>query len=213
VPTAAVHAARLVLWDFDGVIKDSVDVKTQAFVRLFEAAGPAVGERVRRHHLANGGMSRFEKLPVYLEFAGEDPTPARVQELCEQFARLVRQAVIDSPWVPGAEERLRGNPDRQIFGVVSATPQEELEQILGALDLRACLADVFGAPTSKVDGIKLALGRHGVKPEEALMIGDARADWSAATAAGVPFLLRRHRDNAAEMTDYSGPWVRDLTDV
>ncbi len=211
--TAVVHAARLVLWDFDGVIKDSVAVKTQAFMRLFEAAGPAVTARVRQHHLAHGGMSRFEKLPVYLEYAGEAPTPARVEELCRQFAGLVRQLVIDAPWVPGAEDRLRRNPDRQIFAVVSATPQEELEQILGALDLRACVADVYGAPTSKVDGIRLVLGRHRVPPEQALMIGDARADWSAATAAGVPFLLRRHRDNASEMTEYAGPSVRDLTDV
>ena len=72
-----IGCVRLIFWDFDGVIKDSVDVKTQEFVKLFESSGSHVAEQVRLHHEANGGISRFEKLPLYLHWAGEDPTEDR----------------------------------------------------------------------------------------------------------------------------------------
>ena len=126
------RAARLVFWDFDGVIKRSTEVKTQAFVQLFRPFGRAVAERVRAHHLENGGLSRFEKIPHYLEWAGQQATPERIEDYCQRFATLVRQAVIDAEWVPGAERLLRTNPFGQIFILVTATPLAEIEEILNA---------------------------------------------------------------------------------
>ena len=61
---------RFLFWDFDGVIKDSVDVKTCAFVSLFKNFGSEVLNQVVEHHEANGGVSRFEKMPLYLDWAG-----------------------------------------------------------------------------------------------------------------------------------------------
>ncbi len=97
------RAARLMFWDFDGVIKESVDVKTRAFMRLFEPYGVEVVALVRAHHEDNGGMSRFEKMPLYLRFAGIEPEDGRVAALCDEFHRLVRDEVIAAPWVRGAE--------------------------------------------------------------------------------------------------------------
>ena len=56
-------SARLaaVVFDFDGVILESADVKTRAFVELYAAHGAEVVDRVREHHLANLGISRFKK--------------------------------------------------------------------------------------------------------------------------------------------------------
>jgi phosphoglycolate phosphatase-like HAD superfamily hydrolase len=209
----AVGAARLVVWDFDGVIKDSLDVKTRAFVRLFEPYGTAVAEQVRRHHEANGGTSRFEKIPLYLRCAGEEPTDRRVGELCDAFGALVRQAVIDAPWVAGAETYLRTNPRRQLFVLVSATPHGELMSILEALDLHRCFAEVFGAPTRKAEAIRQALTRLGVEAWESVMIGDASADMEAALACDVPFVLRRHASNASGFASYTGPSIEDLAHV
>jgi phosphoglycolate phosphatase-like HAD superfamily hydrolase len=210
---AAARTAKLVLWDFDGVIKESVDVKTRAFMRLFEPFGQAVVERVRAHHEANGGMSRLDKIPIYLEFSGEQPSAPRVRELCDRFSELVRQAVIDAPWVPGAETWLRRNTYEQLFVLVSATPQAELEDIVSALALRQCFADVFGAPTSKAEAVRLSLERYGVAPDDAVLIGDAGADRDAAAGAQVPFVLRRHASNGGVFADYRGPSVRDLTEL
>ena len=207
----ALKQAQLVFWDFDGVVKDSIDVKTDAFVNLFRPFGKDIEERVREHHLSHGGMSRFEKFPLYLHWAGQESTPARVDDLCDQFRHSAFDGVIRSPWVPGVQQYLRSNSARQIFVVVSATPQDELEQILHALDLTSCFASVYGAPVKKKYAIRESLAQYGLPPKRCLMIGDAYADLEAAEANGVPFLLRRHRTNADVFGTYSGPHIKDFT--
>jgi phosphoglycolate phosphatase-like HAD superfamily hydrolase len=199
-----------IFWDFDGVIKDSVGVKSEAFERLFEPFGRDVAARVRTHHEAHGGMSRFEKLPQYLEWAGQPADETNVARYCELFSREVRQAVIDAPWVPGAREYLEANHARQRFVLVTATPQEEIEDILEALRIGEWFREVHGAPTTKADAVRGALRRWNCPPEDALLIGDATADYEAARAAGVGFLLRRTGLNVALQREHRGAQCEDF---
>jgi phosphoglycolate phosphatase-like HAD superfamily hydrolase len=203
----------LIFWDFDGVIKDSIEVKARAFFDLFKVFGKGVAERAREHHQSHGGMSRFDKVPLYLQWAGEEPSQSRVAEFCDRFGLLVLQGVIDAPWVAGVEAYLRSNPHRQAFSLVSATPQDELEQILQALSLAECFGEVFGAPTSKQDAICRSLANHRLAPQDCLMIGDARADFDAANINRVPFLLRSHQTNSTIFSDYSGPSIKDFIEL
>jgi len=202
---------KCIFWDFDGVIKDSVEVKTRAFEQLFQSFGVDIAKRVRGHHEAHGGMSRFEKIPRYLEWAGELAAPERVEEYCRRFAMLTLQGVIDAPWVPGVEAILRNHPLHQSFVLVTATPQEDIEEILTALNLRACFIDVFGAPVSKKEAIHRTLAALQLASYQCLMIGDAKADWDAARANEVPFLLRRHATNGKVFENFIGDSVENFT--
>lgn len=203
---ALVDGARLVCWDFDGVIKESVQIKTEAFHRLFLPFGAAVAARVREHHLGHGGMSRYQKIPLYLQWAGLDPAAGTVDEYCRRFADSVEDAVVACAWVPGSLQLLRGLGAARCV-LVTATPQDEIESILERLAIQDCFHRVFGAPTAKADGIRQALGRLGAAPSQALMIGDSKEDLKAASACGVPFLLRRTPENIGSMTDYNGVCV------
>ena len=203
----------LIFWDFDGVIKDSVGVKTDAFVHLFRPYGVEIAERVRAHHEANGGISRFEKFPLYLRWAGELVTPAKVDTFCQHFSSLVLQGVVNAPWVPGVEAILRGSPHRQEFVLVTATPQAEIEEILVALNLRACFSEVFGAPVSKKEAIRVSLATRKLDASQCLMIGDAKADLDAALVNNVLFLLRRHSSNRRVFENYTGDSVEDFLNL
>ena len=44
---------RSIVFDFDGVLVDSVNIKTEAFARLFDHEGPEVLEKVVAYHLEN----------------------------------------------------------------------------------------------------------------------------------------------------------------
>ena len=50
----------IIILDFDGVILESVSVKTEAFRTLFSFA-PEYVEEIVKFHKDNGGMSRFDK--------------------------------------------------------------------------------------------------------------------------------------------------------
>ncbi len=199
-------------WDFDGVIKESVAVKTAAFERLFGPFGPALAARVREHHERNGGISRFEKIPLYLSWAERSATPEEVQRYCALFSTAVRQAVIDSAWVPGVREYLQANYARQFFVMVTATPQSEIQEILSALGIAHCFRQVHGAPVRKLEAIALALECSGCRRENALLIGDSEADHEAARAAGMDFLLRRTAFNRALQQVYAGPQCENFVD-
>lgn len=206
----SLRAASVVFLDFDGVIKESVDVKTRAFVRLFESFGPDVADRVRAHHEAHGGMSRFQKIPLYLQFAGEEPLADRVSALCDRFAGLVRQEVIEAAWVPGIEAYLAVHRVFQTFVIVSATPQAEMEYIAATLGLDRYVSEIFGAPTTKRHAMAQVLARRRISADEAVMVGDSLEDRAAAHAVGVPFVLRRHGTNAEMFADHAGPALTDF---
>ena len=204
---------KLCFWDFDGVIKDSVEIKTQAYFSLFETFGSDVAEKVRKHHAENGGISRFDKIPIYLKWAGIEPNEKIVNEYCKKFSKRVLQKVIDSPWVAGVENYLHNNKYKQTFVLVSATPQDELEDIVEALNLKECFSKVYGAPVLKQDAIFKIIQDLNLDPSECLMIGDARADLNAAIANQVPFLLRRHKSNVEILNSYSGPSIGDFVQL
>lgn len=206
------RAATLVFWDFDGVIKDSVDVKTLAYESLFLPYGEQIASRVRQHHEANGGVSRFDKIPLYLAWAGEQATPVQVEAFCARFSLAVLQAVIDSPWVPGVREYLLQHFAEKYFVLVTATPQSEIEKILASLDLCRCFREVHGAPTKKGYAVKEVLARLECAPASALMVGDAETDLQAAQSNSVPFLLRRTPLNLSLQASYSGPIFDYLND-
>lgn len=205
-----VTEAQLVFWDFDGVIKDSVEVKATAFETLFSSYGHGISARVKQHHESNGGMSRFDKIPLYLQWAGESATDAQVHEFCDRFSGLALQAVIDSPWVPGVREFLLRRCTQQYFVLVTATPQEEIQHILDVLDIAVCFREVHGAPRKKADAIRDVLCRLHCAPGRALLIGDAETDLMAAHDNAVSFLLRRTPLNKTLQASYTGPMFDNL---
>ena len=211
-PRDLLERMSVVAWDFDGVVKDSVTVKSDGFERLFLPYGTDLAKRVRAHHEANGGMSRYEKMPLYLKWAGEGPSPERVRDFCDRFSALVIQAVIDAPWVPGVRKYLETNRSRQRFLLVTATPYEEIQQILESLGISEYFAEVHGAPTPKATAIAGALRRSDCPQEKFLLVGDSGSDLKAAEANDVQFLLRRTEFNRSLRDTYGGPTFDDLRD-
>jgi len=203
--------ARLVFWDFDGVIKESVDAKSQAFVDLFAGQGPAFGERVRAHHLAHGGVSRFEKIPLYLQWAGFEPTRERVDAACQRFSALSQSKVIDSPWVAGVRDYLEQRHEEQDFVLVTAIPEAEASEILRKLQIDAWFRAVYGSPGSKKAAVGTHLARSGFDPLACAFIGDAQTDLDAAGAHGVPFVLRLTGHNRDLIERVGELYLRDLS--
>lgn len=210
--TAFLQSYSTVFWDFDGVIKNSVAVKSSAYVEVFSSFGSDVTGWVKDHHELNGGMSRFEKIPLYLEKAGIQVSDSSVTNFCNKFSDIVVQQVIESPWVAGVAEYLQAQHACKAFVLVTATPEAEIEFILDCLQIKNFFRRIYGAPTSKSVAIRDAMDEFSVAPAEAIMIGDAKSDMTAARENGVAFLLRRTCFNTDLQSSYSGPQFKDFVD-
>ena len=207
---ALLKESQIVFWDFDGVIKDSVMVKSAGYEKLFLPFGEDVVKRVNKHHNVHGGISRYEKIPLYLSWAGEPANPIQVQDFCDRFSDLVQQAVVDSPWVPGVCEYLSSHYADQCFVLITGTPQKEIEEILHALNITRYFRNVYGAPKAKTIMVKDVLERLSCPFEQALVIGDSGTDLEAAKNNNVAFLLRRTSLNKELQKQFTGPSFENL---
>ncbi len=199
------HPKALFL-DFDGVIKESLDVKTRAFGEIFAPWGKEVMTRVRAHHIANGGMSRFKKIPLYLrEYCGVEPTDELVTRLLDEFAGKVIDEVVASPFVPGALDLIRGSHASGLpLAIVSGTPQDEMDLIAARCGLAGFFARVYGSPRDKHALLALACTEMGIAPGSALFVGDSINDWQPAHDLGITFAgrLRPNENNPFPVGTY-----------
>ena len=201
---------KIVFWDFDGVIKDSVEVKTNAFRELFRSFGEEVMDKVTMHHVNNGGMSRFKKIPIYLSYAGIEPTENMIKEFTNQFAILVEDAVVNSNWVPGVLPVITNCKKNQHFVLVTATPQDEIERILTRLNIKSLFSNIFGSPITKSDAINVCLKMYNVNSKKTIMIGDSIADFEASQKTETNFLLRRTPENLISMQHFTGNFINNF---
>mgnify|MGYP001185878755 CR=1 FL=1 len=187
---------KYIFWDFDGVIKESLDVKTNAFENLFKSYGPEIAERVRNHHLENIGISRYKKIPLYLSWVNEPISNQNIRTFCKNFSEIVVENVIKSPWVPGFLEFINSTYGIKSNMLVTSTPQKEIDMILKKLDIQIFFEKVFGAETAKNKSIRICIDRMKIDQCDCLMIGDTETDLKAAEENNISFLLRKtHLNN------------------
>jgi phosphoglycolate phosphatase-like HAD superfamily hydrolase len=179
--------AKAVLFDFDGVIVESVGVKTEAFRELF-ANEPEHLPAILALHLANGGMSRFTKFEIIHRDILKRPLSAqRSRELGEGFSALVMQKVIACPYMPGALEFIQKHATRLPLFIASSTPQTELHEILLRRNLAGYFCETHGTPRGKPEIMQDLLIRYKLDLKDMPFIGDAINDYKAASEIGLPF--------------------------
>lgn len=183
---------QAIIFDFDGVLVESGDIKTQAFADLYQSYGETVVNKVVRYHSLNGGLSRYQKFRHFQQHLLKMPplTQDEEQELDRRFSKLVVEAVIASKPVPGANELVYKEATRIPLFIVSGTPEIELNTIVTRRGLEPYFTEVRGSPKSKQTLIAEILSTHGFTPTRVLMIGDALIDYQSARTNNVAFLGR-----------------------
>ncbi len=181
---------RAIVFDFDGVILESVDIKTRAFEGLFKAY-PEHVHNIVQFHLANGGMSRFDKFKYfYREFLNKPLSERELEQLGNRFSELVFEAILRCPFVAGAREFLEKYSARYDLFVASGTPQEEMRTIVVRRGIEQFFQGVYGSPNSKGEIIQSIIERHQYRPSGVVFIGDAMTDYQGALEASTPFIGR-----------------------
>ena len=200
-------ALSCLIFDCDGVILESVPVKTRALARLAEPFGPEAVDRLLMYHKAHGGVSRYKKFEwLYREVLGREITRAELEDLGRRFVELAFEEVCRCDLVPGVEAVLTRWQGRTPMYVCSGAPHEELNVILEGRGLHHYFAGIFGSPPAKTELLREIIRLAGVDPASAVMVGDSVTDLDAAEAVGTLFYGR-----GGELRGGSFPWGEDLT--
>jgi phosphoglycolate phosphatase-like HAD superfamily hydrolase len=181
------------VFDFDGVIADSFDVKKNAFSKLYLKYGEEVANKVSEFHekASNGGMCRVKKFNFFHQnFLDISISSNQIDELCSNFSSLVVEDVINCPEISGVTQFLENYciNKSKISIVNSATPQEEMNQIIVERGLSKFFSGIYGSPKTKVENFNNLFLNYNLKPEETVFFGDLTSDFNAANEVGCDFI-------------------------
>ena len=197
------------VFDCDGVLLDSVPVKTRAFARLAEPFGPEARDRFVMYHSVHGGVSRYKKFAWFFrEVLGREISQEESEEWGQRFAAYALDEVRRCPLIPGALETLERWHGVLPLYVCSGAPQEELSLVLRERGLEHYFAAIHGSPPGKASLLAQVVHEASVMPEATLMVGDAVTDRNAAEEVGTLFY-----GVGEGLRGGPFPWGADLTEL
>jgi beta-phosphoglucomutase len=181
---------KVIALDFDGTLVESNQIKDSAFESIF-SDWPEYTEKMMQWHFAHCAIERKEKFRYFVEeVLGLPGKNDLIEILTVRFEKLTRTAIVECPFVNGAEEFLEYIWNRVAVYLVSAAPQLDLDQIIKKRKLGKYFKDIYGAPIKKVEILEKIMLLEMTSVNEILFIGDSPADQQSANDVGVNFIGR-----------------------
>lgn len=200
-----VKRARALIFDFDGTLVDSNEIKWRGFETVFADAGDRLPD-VMAYYRGSDHVIRRDKFRHVTEHILERPySPEIDAKLHACFAEATTTAIVEAPEIPGASAFLRGLSARLITAIVSSTPHELLEQIVEARRWGGLVKQLRGGPIVKHQWLSECRRAHSLGPGELVFFGDSPADGDAAQAAGCVFVAVAN----PRLVGQGRPWIEE----
>lgn len=178
-----------IIFDCDGVILDSNQIKTNAFEKISSSYGKEISRKLVEFHLANGGVSRFHKI-AYLKEILEKSSNVSFSEKRHliEFGKIVKTALLSCKICDGLSD-IRGDNLHQRWLVVSGSEESELNEIFKNRDISKHFdGGIFGSPRNKYEIITFNLKKKNIFGK-ILFIGDSLYDKNVADFFGFDFVF------------------------
>lgn len=180
---------KTILWDFDGVILDSMAVRDWGFKEIFKDFTEPQVSKLLEYHRVNGGLSRYVKIRYFYEnILGKLISEERVLEYAEAFSVLMKQELTNTDnLIVDAVSFIRENSKKFSFHIVSGSDQAELRFLCKELGLETYFISIHGSPTPKNQLVKTLIEEHGYDKKSTCLIGDSINDFEAAEVNEIYF--------------------------
>lgn len=180
---------KVVFWDFDGVILNSLPVRDYGFRKIFEEFNDVLVNRLLEYHSLNGGLSRYVKIRYfYNAILGIDVSDEKVQELASKFSSIMKIELTNKKYlISETVEFIKQNYKKYNFHIVSGSDEKELNYLCEKLDLSKFFKTIEGSPTPKNELVKNILGKYNYNSNECILIGDSVNDYEAACLNKIKF--------------------------
>jgi phosphoglycolate phosphatase-like HAD superfamily hydrolase len=196
--TALLSRAHLLVFDFDGTLVDSNEIKRSGFEHVFDAF-PSRRAEIMAYCRGSNHTIRREKFRHVYEAILRLPYTAELdRSLHERYAAVTTEAVINAPEIPGASAFLKQVSRRYRTAVLSSTPDAILKEILDARGWTGYFHLLQGAPIDKAAWLTGTCQSFRLSPQEVVFFGDTVEDLRAAKAAKCAFVGVRDYELAGE---------------
>jgi HAD superfamily hydrolase (TIGR01549 family) len=182
---------KVVFWDFDGVLMDSMSVRDKGFAMVLDKFPASQVDKLLEYHRKNGGLSRYHKLRYFFEeILDESVTDEKIQILASDFSVIMKSLLVDKKLLIAETVELAGEISgkgelRQL--IVSGSDQSELRYLNQKLSIDQFFDGIYGSPTPKKELVSMLLKLEQIDKESACLIGDSLNDQEAAEVNGIDF--------------------------
>ena len=178
------------LWDFDGVLMDSMPVRDEGFVHVLQPYPPEQVAALLAYHRVNGGLSRYVKFRYFFEkIRGEQITEGKVQAMAAEFSTVMKRLLLNEKLlIHDSLDFVKRQYGQVPMHIVSGSDGVELNMICKSLKLDGYFVSIHGSPTPKNQLVAEVLATRGYEPAKTVLIGDSINDYQAATVNGIDFI-------------------------
>lgn len=198
-----------ILWDFDGVIMDSMSIRDKGFEIVLEDHPKDDVQRLMQYHRSNGGLSRYVKFRYFFEeVKNQQITEEEVNSYAQKFSQVMLKNLVDSNLlIQDALLFIKNNYQSYNMHVVSGSDQTELRHICRNLEIDKYFNSIHGSPTPKKKLVKDLLLENEYKTNETFLIGDSINDYEAAVENGISF----YGYNNLKLKETSGNYIEKFS--
>lgn len=191
---------KTIIWDFDGVILDSLAVRDYGFREIFRGFERAHIEELIAYHHRNGGLSRFHKIAYFFDEIVREPiSDDEVARYAARFSEIMRRELSHPNYlIHDSLEFIKQNHKAMRFHIASGSEHNELNFLCQNLGIAQYFHSIHGSPTPKIDLLAQILSQNRYESRDCLLIGDSVNDYEAARA------------NAIAFYGYNNPSLREL---
>jgi len=180
---------RNILFDFDGVILDSLPIKDFGFREVFKEFLKEQVEELIKFHQKNGGWSRFIKIRYFYEkILKRDISEKEILEYAEKFSQIMRGELVKKKYlISETVQFLKWASEKYNLHIVSGSEEKELQYLCKHLDIEKYFITINGSPTKKAVLVQKILEEYKYSKNETILIGDSINDYEASKENDIDF--------------------------
>ncbi|HDZ5087583.1 TPA: HAD family hydrolase [Campylobacter jejuni] len=192
-----------ILWDFDGVIVDSLSIRDYGFREILRIFDKDLVEKLIIYHKINGGLSRFHKIKYFFnEILKKDIDDKEIQSYADKFSLIMKEELVKSKYlILDSVNFIQKNYEKYNFHIVSGSEHNELNFLCQKLQINQYFHSIHGSPTPKIELVKNLLFKENYKNYETVLIGDSVNDYEAAKLNQIDFF------------GYNNPQLKDMSKI
>ncbi|MBT8327446.1 MAG: HAD hydrolase-like protein [Bacteroidia bacterium] len=190
-----------ILWDFDGVIMDSMEIRDSGFLEIFKDFPNEQVEELMNFHRTNGGWSRYVKIEHFLKnIVKTECSKEIIADYAAQFSSIMLKLLVNPDFLIADSLNYIKSNQHINYHIVSGSDGTELNHICKELGLNTYFLTINGSPTAKIELVSRIIKKYNYNIADTCLIGDSINDFEAANENNIDFygynnpdLLENHK--------------------
>lgn len=178
-----------ILWDFDGVIMNSEEIRIKGFVYALRNYAEDDINRFLQYHKINGGLSRYNKFQYFFDtILGVEAVSDEIGQLCKDYTEIMLKDLNDKDLlIKDSIDFIVKNANVKDMILVSASDETELHHLCEKLEINHHFSMILGSPTPKNKNLSNLIRTKRINPEKSIYIGDSINDKEASEENSIKF--------------------------